>query len=108
MLERLDFNVDGAGSDVRRLEGGRPVARALAGRVTVGGFGIATGRDDLREVGDSLREKAAEGGRTMTGSEKMREPAGVRRLETGGAVEGIEEVKVWRGMYGLGVIGALA
>ena len=107
MLDRLVFNVDGAGSDARRLEGGRRVARALAGRVTVGGFGTATGNDDLREVGVSLREKAAEGGRTMTGSEKMREPAGVRRLETGGAVEGIE-LKVWRGMYGFGVMGALA
>jgi hypothetical protein len=106
MLERLVFNAAEAGTGARRLEGGRRVARALAGRVTVGGFGIATGRDDLREEGVSLREKAAEGGRTWMGSETMREPKGVRRPAAVGAVEGVAEN--WRGMYGLGVIGALA
>lgn len=105
MLERLVFSAAEAATGARRLEGGRRVARALAGRVTEGGFGTATGRDDLREEGVSLREKAAEGGRTMTGSEKMREPKGVRRPEVAGAVDG---VKVWRGMYGFGVIGVLA
>lgn len=106
MLERLVFNADEAEAGARRrLEGGRRVARALAGRVTVGGFGTATGRDDLREVGVSLREKAAEGGRTMMGSEKMREAKGVRRPEAAGAVDGVKD---WRGMYGLGVTGALA
>lgn len=105
MLERLVFSVAEADIGARRLEGGRRVARALAGRVTEGGFGTATGREDLREEGVSLREKAAEGGRTWIGSETMREPKGVRRPEAAGAVEG---VKVWRGMYGLGVIGTLA
>jgi hypothetical protein len=106
MLERLVFNAAEAGSDARRLEGGRRVARALAGRVTVGGFGIATGREDLRDEGVSLREKAAEGGRTWMGSEAMREPKGVRRPEADGIVDGTAEN--WRGTYGLGVIGALA
>lgn len=104
MLERLVFKAAEAEAGARwRLEGGRRVARALAAR-TVGGFDTATGREDLREVGVSVREKAAEGGRTMTGSEKMREPSGVRRPAAAGAAE--EEN--WRGMYGLGVIGTLA
>ena len=106
MLERLVFSADEAATGARRLEGGRRVAKALAGRVTVGGFGMATGRDDLRDEGVLLREKAAEGGRTWMGSETMREPTGVRRPEAAGIVEGVAEN--WRGMYGLGVIGALA
>lgn len=107
MLERLVFRAADAEAGARwRLDGGRCVPRALAAR-TVDGFGTATGRDDLREAGVSVREKAAEGGRTMTGSEKMREPNGVRRPEAAGAVEGAVEEN-WRGMYGLGVIGTLA
>ena len=56
---------------------------------------MGTGREDLREVVVSEREKAAEGGRTWkTGSETIRELNWLRRPDVG-IVEG---AVVFRGM----------
>lgn len=62
MLLRLGFD-DKAAEKLARdfmLEGGRRVASALSERP---GVVVGTGREDLRDVDDSARENAAEGGR---------------------------------------------
>ena len=112
MLLRLDLYDAEAATGPRRLEGGRRVvarelsgrfvARELAGRVedeegvAARRWGVTgTGREDLREVAVSEREKAAEGGRMWTtGSETMRELSWLRRPDVG-TVEG---AVVYRGM----------
>ena len=103
MLLRLVLYDADADTGPRRLEGGRLVvaselsgrlvARELAGRIDEGvaarRWGVTgTGREDLREVAVSEREKAAEGGRTWTtGSETTRELNWLRRPDVG-TVEG--------------------
>lgn len=110
MLLRLDLYDAEAETGPRRLEGGRRVvaredsgrlaAKELSGRFTEGvaarRWGVTgTGREDLREVAVSEREKAAEGGRMWTtGSETMRVLSWLRRPDVG-TVEG---AVVYRGM----------
>ena len=85
---------------VARELSGRLDPRELSGRVEEGvaerRWGVTgTGREDLREVAVSEREKAAEGGRIWTtGSETMRVPSWLRRPGVG-TVEG---AVVYRGM----------
>jgi hypothetical protein len=110
ILLRLVLYAAEAETGPRRLESGRFVAKELCERPVEGvtqrfwfwlwfwleeGV-MGTGREDLREVAVSEREKAAEGGRIWKriGSEAMREPAWLRRPEVG-TVEG---AVVWRGM----------
>ena len=85
---------------VARELSGRSNARELSGRFAEGvaarRWGVTgTGREDLREVAVSAREKAAEGGRMWTtGSETLRELNWLRRPDVG-TVEG---AVVYRGM----------
>jgi hypothetical protein len=108
MLLRLVLYAAEADTGPRRLEGGRFAARELSERPegAKAPAGVAerfegvtgTGRDDLREVAVSEREKAAEGGRTWKeiGSETIRVLNWLRRPPEVGTVEGA--VASWRGM----------
>lgn len=105
ILLRLVLYAADADAGPRRLEGGRFVASELSERpapaLALAPEGVAdrpegdtgTGREDLRDVEVSEREKAAEGGRTWnTGSETMRVLNWLRRPGTG-SVEGAVMVR---------------
>jgi hypothetical protein len=108
MLLRLIRYAAEAETGPRRLEGGRLVASELSERpegpkapagVTERFEGVTgTGKEDLRDVAVSEREKAAEGGRTWKeiGSETIRVLNWLRRPPEVGTVEGA--VASWRGM----------
>jgi hypothetical protein len=100
MLLRLVLYAAEAETGPRRLEGGRFAVRELSERpegpkapagVTERFEGVTgTGREDLREVAVSEREKAALGGRTWKeiGSETIRVLNWLRRPPEEGTVEG--------------------